>query len=54
MNMSESYRIIVGLRQAGWDEKRINDFICWVETGKEQYLPKPPGGGREGEGPLES
>ncbi len=40
MNMSESSRIILGLRAAGWDEKAINDFILWVETGEEQYKPK--------------
>lgn len=40
MNTSESSRIILGLRAAGWDEKSINDFITWVETGEEQYKPK--------------
>lgn len=40
MNMGESSRIILGLRSAGWDEKKINDFILWVETGEEQYKPK--------------
>ena len=40
MNMSEATRIILGLRAAGWDEKDINDFILWVETGDEQYKPK--------------
>ncbi len=40
MNTSESSRIILGLRAAGWDEKSINDFILWVETGEEQYKPK--------------
>ena len=40
MNMSESSRIILGLRAAGWDKKSINDFILWVETGEEQYKPK--------------
>lgn len=39
MNMQESSRIILGLRAAGWDEKSINDFILWVETGEEQYKP---------------
>ena len=38
--MSESARIILGLRAAGWNEKDINDFILWVETGEEQYKPK--------------
>jgi hypothetical protein len=38
--MSETLRIILGLRAAGWDEKSINDFILWVETGEEIYKPK--------------
>lgn len=39
MTMSEASRVILGLRAAGWDEKSINDFILWVETGDEQYKP---------------
>ena len=39
MNLQEASRIILGLRAAGWDEKSINDFILWVETGEEQYKP---------------
>ena len=39
MQMIEASRIILGLRAAGWDEKSINDFILWVETGEEQYKP---------------
>ena len=41
MNMSETARLILGLRASGWDEKRINDFILWIETGEEQYKPVP-------------
>lgn len=40
MTMQEASRIILGLRAAGWDEKRINDFILWIETGDEKYKPK--------------
>ena len=40
MNMSETSRLILGLRAAGWDDKSINDFILWIETGDEQYKPK--------------
>ena len=40
MTMSEAARVILGLRAAGWDEKSINDFILYVETGDEQYKPK--------------
>lgn len=39
MNMQETTRIILGLRAAGWDDTRINNFILWVETGDEQYKP---------------
>jgi hypothetical protein len=41
MNMQETYRIIIGLRAAGWTEKQINDFLLFIETGEEQYKPKP-------------
>ena len=40
MIMQEASRLILGLRSAGWDEKRINDFILWIETGEEKYKPK--------------
>lgn len=40
MDMQEASRIILGLRAAGWDEKSINDFILWVETGDVQYKPE--------------
>jgi hypothetical protein len=39
-NMTEVSRIILALRAAGWNEKDINDFILYVETGEEQYKPK--------------
>ena len=39
MNMQEASRIILALRAAGWDDKSINDFILWVETGDERYKP---------------
>lgn len=39
MNMSEAARVILGLRAAGWDEKAINDFVLWIETGDEKYKP---------------
>ncbi len=38
-NMAEASRIILGLRAAGWDERSIDDFILWVESGEEQYKP---------------
>ena len=43
MNMQGTYRIIIGLRAAGWDEKQINDFLLFIETGEEQYKPKAIG-----------
>ncbi|WP_300606767.1 hypothetical protein [uncultured Oscillibacter sp.] len=39
MNMSESSRLILGLRSKGWTDTEIADFILWVETGEEQYKP---------------
>ena len=39
MNMQEVARIILGLRADGWDEKKINDFMLFIETGDEQYKP---------------
>lgn len=41
MNMQENARLILGLRAAGWDEKKINDFILFIESGEEQYKPTP-------------
>ena len=43
MGEQKASRIILGLRAAGWDEKAINDFILWVETGEEQYKPVEKG-----------
>lgn len=43
MNMTENARLVLGLRAAGWSEKKINDFILYIETGEEQYKPKPDG-----------
>lgn len=40
MNMSGTARLILGLRAAGWEEKDINDFILYIETGEDQYKPK--------------
>ena len=38
--MSESSRLILGLRSKGWNDTEIADFILWIETGEEQYKPK--------------
>ena len=39
MDMQENARLILGLRAAGWSEKKINDFILFIESGDEQYKP---------------
>ena len=40
MTMTETARLIIGLRAARFSEKEINDFILFIETGEEQYKPK--------------
>ena len=37
--MQEMARLILGLRSAGWDKKKINDFLLFIESGDEQYKP---------------
>ena len=39
-NSQQASRIILCLRDASWNEKDINDFILYVETGNEKYKPK--------------
>lgn len=46
MNMQEVTRLLLGLRSDGWSEKKINDFLLFIETGEDQYKPK----GRENAG----
>ncbi len=41
MLIREVSQIILGLRAAGWDEKKISDFILWIESGDPQYKPEP-------------
>lgn len=41
MTMTEVARLLLGLRAAGWNEKEINDFVLYIETGEERYKPKP-------------
>ena len=33
-------RIIDGLRATGWEDKAILDFVLWVVSGEEKYIPK--------------
>ena len=40
MNMTEVARLLLGLRAAGWTDTEINDFVLYIETGEEQYMPK--------------
>lgn len=40
MTMQEMTRLLLGLRDKGWSEKEINDFMLWIESGEEQYRPK--------------
>ena len=40
MDMTGMTRFIEGLRAAGWSEKKINDFIIYIGSGKEEYKPK--------------
>ena len=35
--MQEVARLLLGLRADGWSEKKINDFLLWIETGEEKY-----------------
>ena len=41
MNMQEVARLLLGLRAAGWTEKKINDFMLYIESGDEHYMPTP-------------
>ena len=40
MTMTETARLILGLRAAGWTDKQIDDFILYIETGDDSYKPK--------------
>jgi len=41
MNMTEVARLLLRLRASGWTDKEINDFVLYIETGDDQYKPKP-------------
>lgn len=41
MNMSENARLVLGLRDLGMSDTDIVNFLLWIETGEEQYKPKP-------------
>ncbi len=41
MTMQENTRFILGLRAKGWTDTEIADFIVYIESGDERYLPRP-------------
>lgn len=47
-----SRKITLGLRAAGWTEKEMNDLILYIESGEEQYKPKPKKEGQNKQGTL--
>lgn len=38
MNQNEHANVIIGLRELGWSDEKINDFMLYVETGDKNYL----------------
>lgn len=42
MIISESSRLILGLRLKGWNDTDITNFILWIGTGDEAYRPTKP------------
>jgi len=34
-------RLLLGLRAAGWPAKKINDFLLYIQSGDERYMPAP-------------
>lgn len=40
MTMTEISRLLFGLRAAGWSEQKINEFLLYIESGDEQYMPR--------------
>ena len=41
MNIQENYRLIEALQSAGWTAEEIINLIKYIESGEEQYKPKP-------------
>jgi len=44
MDLHAVVRIINGLKAAGWDDKAILDFVLWVLSGEEKYIPNAGNG----------
>ena len=40
MNMSETARLILGLRAKGMSDTEITNLILFIETGDEKYKPE--------------
>ena len=40
MTQTGNSRMILGLRDKGWTDTEIVDFLIWVETGDSKYEPK--------------
>ena len=40
MNQNEHANVIIGLRELGWSDTKINDFMLFVETGDKNHLEK--------------
>ena len=34
--MQKNARLVLDLRAARWDEKKINDFLLYIETGEQE------------------
>ena len=41
MTLSEAARLLLGLKELGWTDREIMDFALYMDTGEEQYQPKP-------------
>lgn len=40
MTKRENERLVLGLRAAGWNDEKINDFMLYMKSGEEQYQPE--------------
>lgn len=40
MQMSETARMIEGLRRIGWTDTQINELVLYIETGNEEHIEK--------------
>lgn len=40
MDMQEVARLLLGLREKGWSDTEIVDFLLYLESGEDNYLRK--------------